>query len=108
MSLSSSETKELASGKIGRLLFRYSWPAHVAMALNSFYTVVDRAFIGHGCGVDAMAGLQLAMPVVMFLTAFGPLIGVGHASVLSIKLGAGDRIACEKLVGEPVALKIAF
>ena len=108
MSLSSSETKELASGKIGRLLFRYSWPALVAMALNSLYTVVDRAFIGHGCGVDAMAGLQLAMPVVMFLTAFGPLIGVGHASVLSIKLGAGDRIACEKLVGETVALKIAF
>ena len=62
MSLSYSEVKELASGKIGRLLFRYSWPALVAMTLNALYAVIDRAFIGHGCGVDAMAGIQLAMP----------------------------------------------
>ena len=78
------------------------------MTLNALYAVVDRAFIGHGCGVDAMAGLQLAMPVVMFLTSFGPLIGVGHAAVLSIKLGEGDRVACEKIVGETIALKVAL
>jgi len=103
---SSSETKELASGKIGRLLLKYSWPALVAMALNALYAVVDRAFIGHGCGVDAMAGIQLALPAMMLLTSFGPLIGVGHAAVLSIKLGEGDRVTCEKLVGETIALKI--
>ena len=76
------------------------------MSLNALYAVVDRMFIGHGCGVDAMAGLQLAMPPLMLLTAFGPLIGVGHAAVLSIRLGANDRVACEKLVGETVALKL--
>jgi len=98
--------EELASGNLGRLLLRYSWPALVAMTLNALYAVVDRMFIGHGCGVDAMAGLQLAMPPLMLLTAFGPLIGVGHAAVLSIRLGADDRVACEKLVGETVALKV--
>ena len=76
------------------------------MSLNALYAVVDRMFIGHGCGVDAMAGLQLAMPPMMLLTAFGPLIGVGHAAILSIRLGAGDRVACEKLVGETIALKL--
>ena len=106
MSRSSSEVKELASGKIGRLLLKYSWPALVAMTLNALYAVVDRAFIGHGCGVDAMAGIQLALPAMMLLTSFGPLIGVGHAAVLSIKLGEGDRVTCEKLVGETIALKI--
>ena len=98
---------ELAGGSLGRLLAKYSWPALVSMSLNALYAVVDRIFIGQGCGVDAMAGLQLAMPVMMLLTAFGPLIGVGHGSVLSIKLGARDRVACEKLVGETVALKVA-
>ena len=78
------------------------------MTLNALYAVVDRAFIGQGCGVDAMAGLQLAMPAMMLLTAFGPLIGVGHSAVLSIKLGEGDRVACEKIVGETVALKVAL
>ena len=78
------------------------------MSLNALYAVVDRMFIGHGCGVDAMAGLQLAMPPMMLLTAFGPLIGVGHAAILSIRLGAGDRVACEKLVGETIALKLVL
>lgn len=106
MSQSSSEFERLASGGIGRLIFSYSWPALTAMTLNALYAVVDRMFIGHGCGVDAIAGLQLAMPPMMLLTSFGPLIGVGHAAVLSIKLGEGNRIACEKLLGETVALKV--
>jgi len=100
--------EELASGNTGRLLLKYSWPALIAMTLNALYAVVDRVFIGQGCGVDAMAGVQLAMPVMMLLTAFGPLIGVGHSAVLSIKLGEGDMAACEKLVGETVALKVAL
>ena len=33
---------ELASGKLGRLLLKYSWPALVAMSLNALYAVVDR------------------------------------------------------------------
>ncbi len=77
------------------------------MTLNALYSVVDRAFIGW-CGVDSMAGLQIAMPIMMLLTSFGPLVGVGHAAVLSIKLGEGDRVTCEKLVGQTVALKISF
>lgn len=97
---------ELDKGNLGRLLLKYSWPALVAMTLNALYAVVDRVFIGQGCGVDAMAGLQLAMPVMMFLTAFGPLVGVGHAALLSIRLGANDRVACEKILGETIALKL--
>ena len=98
--------EELSSGNTGRLLLKYSWPALVAMTLNALYAVVDRVFIGHGCGVDAMAGVQLAMPAMMLLTAFGPLIGVGHAALLSIKLGGGDIESSERLVGQTIALKL--
>ena len=99
---------ELATGRLGRLLVGYSWPALVAMTLNALYAVVDRVFIGHGCGVDVMAGLQLAMPVMMLFGAFGVFIGAGHSAILSIKLGEGDEGACEKLLGELVAFKLAF
>ena len=99
---------ELATGRLGRLLVGYSWPALVAMTLNALYAVVDRMFIGHGCGVDVMAGLQLAMPVMMLFGAFGVFVGAGHSAILSIKLGEGDGTACEKLLGELVAFKFAF
>ena len=92
--------EELATGHTGKLLLKYSWPALVAMTLNALYCVVDRVFIGQGCGVDAMAGLTLTMPVMMLMGAFGVFIGAGHAAVLSIKLGEGDRVACEKLLGQ--------
>ena len=108
MSRSSSNLADLASGGLRRLLFRYSWPALVAMSLNALYAVVDRLYIGQGCGEAAMAGLQLAMPVMMLLGAFGVFIGAGHATLLSIKLGEGDSGACEKVVGQLVALKLLF
>ena len=104
MSYSSARNRKklelLENGNILRLLFYYSWPALIAMTLNALYAVVDRVFIGQGCGVDAIAGLTLSMPIMMLFGAFGVFVGAGHAAVLSIKLGEGDRVACEKLLGE--------
>ena len=100
--------EELSSAGLGRLLFKYSWPALTAMTLNALYAVVDRIFIGRGCGVDAMAGITLVMPIMMLFGAFGVFVGAGHSAALSIKLGEGDRASCEKLLGQLVAFKLAF
>ena len=100
--------RELAEGRLGRLLLKYSWPALVAMSLNALYAVVDRFYIGQGCGEAAMAGLTLTFPVMMLMGAFGVFVGAGHASVLSIKLGENDFVACEKLLGELIAIKLLF
>lgn len=100
--------EELATEKPWRLLVKYSWPALVSMSLNALYAVVDRFYIGHGCGEAAMAGLTLVFPIMMLCAAFGVFVGVGHSSVLSIRLGEGDRTACEKLLGQLIAFKLAF
>ena len=78
------------------------------MSLNALYTVVDRFYIGHGCGEDVIAGLTLVFPIMMLFGAFGVFVGAGHSAALSIKLGEGDRVACEKLLGQLVALKLLF
>jgi len=93
---------------MGRLLLHFSWPALVSMTLNALYAIVDRVWIGQGCGEEAMAGLTLAFPITMVFAAFGVFVGAGHAAMISVKLGAGDRTACEKLLGELVALKLLF
>lgn len=97
---------ELAEGSLGKLLLKYSWPALVAMSLNALYSVVDRFYIGQGCGEAAMAGLTLTFPVMILFGAFGVFIGAGHAALLSIRLGECDRVSCEKILGELVALKL--
>jgi len=78
------------------------------MTLNALYSIVDRVYIGQGCGQDSMAGLTLAFPILMVLGAFGVFVGAGHAALISLKLGAGERSACEKLLGELVAFKFLF
>ena len=108
MTSTEENLRELAEGRLGRLLLKYSWPALVAMSLNALYAVVDRFYIGQGCGEAAMAGLTLTFPVMMLFGAFGVFVGAGHASVLSIKLGEGDFVGCEKLVGELIAVKLLF
>ena len=100
--------KDLAEAPLGRLLVRFSWPALVSMSLNALYAIIDRVYVGHGCGQDAMAGITLAFPIMMLFGAFGVFVGAGHAALLSIKLGEGDRTACEKILGELVAFKLAF
>lgn len=104
----SGQLEALDKAPLGRLLFACSWPALVAMALNSLYAVVDRFYIGSGCGEEAMAALTLSFPIVMIFIAFGVWAGMGHSSLLSIKLGEGNRIATEKILGEMIALKILF
>lgn len=103
-----SKLKDLAEAPLGRLLLRFSWPALVSMTLNALYSIVDRVYIGQGCGQDAMAGLTLAFPIMMVFGAFGVFVGAGHAALLAIKLGEGDRTLCEKILGELVAFKLAF
>ena len=103
-----AQLEELASGRLGPLLLKYSWPALVSMSLNALYAVVDRFYIGHGCGEAAMAGLTLVFPIMMLFGAFGVFVGAGHAAVLSIRLGEGDRVACEKLLGQLIAIKLLF
>ena len=100
--------KAMSTAPLGPLLARFSWPALVSMTLNALYAVVDRIWIGHGCGKDAMAALTLAFPLMMVFGAFGVFVGAGHAALISIKLGEGDRTACEKLLGELVAFKLLF
>ena len=101
-----AKLRELGGGNILPLLWRYAWPALVTMTLNNLYNVVDRIYIGQGCGQDAIAALALTFPVMMVLGAFGPLIGVGSGAVLSIKLGEKDMAGAERTLGQCVAMKL--
>ena len=98
----------MGAGRIFPLILKYAWPAVVTMTINQLYNVVDRVYIGHGCGKDAFAGLTLSFPIMGALGAIGVLIGMGSSTILSIRLGAGDRDGAEKALGSCVAMKLLF
>ena len=85
--MSNEITWRLENENIGRLLVHYAIPAVIGTMVNALYNIVDRIFIGQGVGALAISGLTLTFPILLFMQAFGMLIGAGAATRVSIHLG---------------------
>ncbi|MDE6858720.1 MAG: polysaccharide biosynthesis C-terminal domain-containing protein, partial [Alistipes sp.] len=90
------------------LLLRYAVPAIIATTSSSLYNIVDSIFIGRGVGPLAISGLALTMPLMNIASAFGSMVGIGSAAIISIRLGQGDRRAAEQTLGNAVLLSAAI
>lgn len=103
-----NRTKELGTKPIGQLLTKYAVPAVVAMTATSLYNIVDRVFIGRipDVGTMSLGGLAVTFPVSNLGAAFGAMIGVGAATMISIKLGQKDTKAAERVLGNLVTLNL--
>lgn len=97
---------ELGTERIGRLLFKYSLPAIIAMTASSLYNIVDSIFIGQFVGPLALGALTVAKPFMDVCAAFGSLVGVGAGSLLAIKLGEKDIASAEKTLGNVILLNL--
>jgi putative MATE family efflux protein len=104
--MSNEITRQLEHEKTGRLLLKYAIPAVVGTMVNSLYNIVDRMYIGHGVGSLAISGLTLTFPVMLFLQAFGMLVGVGASTRISIFLGKKDLPMAEKILGNALILTL--
>ncbi|HBC97159.1 MAG TPA: MATE family efflux transporter [Clostridium sp.] len=101
-----NSTVELKNGKIGSLLWKFSWPAVIAMLVNSIYNIIDRVFVGRGVGSIAIAAITVAFPIMLILMAVSVLIGVGATSLISIRLGEKKSEEAEKIAGNAILLLI--
>lgn len=81
---------DLGRGSVGRLLFNMALPAIAAQLINVLYNLVDRMYIGHieGIGDLALTGVGVTFPVIMIISAFSMLVGMGGAPRASMKMGA--------------------
>ena len=96
----------LGTENIGKLLMQYAVPAIIAMTASSLYNMVDSIFIGHGVGTMAISGLALTFPLMNLAAAFGSLVGVGAATLISVKLGQKDYDTAQRVLGNVFVLNI--
>ena len=80
----------LANEKVGILLCKLSLPSILAMMVNALYNVVDTIFVGKGVGTLGIGGIAIVFPIQMTIMAIGQAIGIGGASLISRRMGAGD------------------
>ena len=88
----------LGEGSVGKLLINLAVPAIIAQMVNLLYNIVDRIFIGRMAnGEIAMAGIGVAMPIIMIISAFSYLIGSGVLHLLLLKWERKTMMKLKKL-----------
>ena len=94
-----NSTTDLGSQSIGKLLLKLATPSIIAQLVNVLYNIVDRIFIGRmQNGEVAMAGIGVAFPIVLLISAFAAFIGMGGAPLAAIKMGEQDNDSAEKIM----------
>ena len=101
----SKKSVDLGNGRIGKLLVNLAIPSIIAQIVNLLYNIVDRIFIGRmPNGELAMAGVGVAMPVILLVSAFSALIGMGGAPLTAIKMGEQDNDGAEKIMSNSFSM----
>ena len=101
MKLKMSQEVDLGKEHVGHLLFILAVPAITSQVVNALYNMVDRMYIGHipEVGSAALTGVGVCFPIIMIISAFAYLFGMGGAPRASIFMGKKDNDTAEKILG---------
>jgi putative MATE family efflux protein len=100
--------ERLGTEKIGKLIFSMGIPTLIAQVINLLYNIVDRMYIGHMVGADALTGVGLTLPVIMLISAFSAFVGAGGAPLAAIALGQGDKKRAQTILSNAVTMLCFF
>lgn len=72
-------------------LLKFVMPSIAMMIVTSVYSIVDGFFVSNFAGKNAFAAVNLIMPVIMALGAFGFMIGTGGSALVAFTFGMGNK-----------------
>lgn len=95
-----SQTNDLGTLSVRKLLLRLAAPAIAAQIINALYNIVDRIYIGNmeGVGYLALTGVGLTFPIITLIMAFSNLVGIGGTPLMSMALGQKDYKRAQKIL----------
>ena len=96
----------LGSLPISKLLIQQSIPASIGILVMSLNILIDTVFVGQWIGSDAIAAINVVLPVSFFIAALGMSIGVGGGSIISRSLGEKNILKAEQTFGNQITLTL--
>lgn len=77
------------SGNITGNILQTAFPMLIAQVLSLLYNIVDRIYIGRipETGTEALGAVGFCFPVIIIITAFTNMFGMGGAPLFSMELG---------------------
>ena len=89
---------------IGKLLIKQAFPASMGILVMSLNILIDTIFVGRWIGADAIAAINVVLPVSFFIAALGMAIGMGGGSIISRALGKNNRLKSNKTFGNQISM----
>lgn len=72
-------------------LIRFALPTMVMMLFNALYTGVDAIFVSRYVSTDALAAINIVMPVTSILWGLGTMFATGGSAIIAKKMGEGKE-----------------
>jgi len=101
-----STSNNFGTESIGKLLIKQAVPASIGILVMSLNILVDTIFVGHWIGSQAIAAINVVLPVSFFIAALGMSIGIGGSSIISRALGAKQVLKALKTFGNQITMTI--
>lgn len=89
---------------IPRLLLQFSTPAIVASLVSVTYNLVARIFVAQRFGMDGVAAVTVAFPIIVIFLAVAMTIGTGTTILISLRLGEKNNDKAEEALGQALFL----
>ncbi len=97
---------EMGIEPIGKLLIKHALPSSLGILVMSLNILIDTILVGHWIGPNAIAAINIVLPVSFFVAAIGMSIGIGGGSIISRSLGNKNHDKANKTFGNQVSLTL--
>lgn len=101
-----AKADELGTKPISKLIIEQSVPASIGILVMSINILVDTIFVGNWIGPNAIAAINVVLPVSFFIAALGMAIGIGGASIISRALGSSNSEKALKTFGNQISITL--
>ena len=82
---------------IRKLFLKQLVPNILGMALSALFVIVDGIFVGRGIGSEALAAVNIVVPIFTIMTGVGLMFGMGAAVSVTIFLSKGKKRAANQV-----------
>lgn len=85
-----------------KTILQFSIPSVIAMLLETVITITDGYFTGNYVGEEALAAINLGLPVLYFYLGIGLCVGVGGTVISGKMLGAKDSHGASQVFSQTI------
>lgn len=89
-----------------KTILQFSIPSIIAMLLQTAITITDGYFTGNYVGENALAAINLGLPILYFYLGIGLCIGVGGNVICGKLLGAKNKHKASEVLSQTVITSV--